>query len=230
MSFSSIPLAFIAGLLSLLSPCILPFIPAVAASSMQTSKQGILILAAGISLSFALAGTVLTFILLSMNLSPDLMRTFSALLMLVMAGALLIPEMGDQLSFWLSRLTSKFPAIPEFDKGLGMQFLVGASLGLIWLPCVGPTLGTAIALASTGQSIPMAFIVMLAFGLGTALPLVAIGYASGQQLDKLKLSGKIGKQILGIALLVLALMIFTGLDKALERLALDILPDWVTSI
>ena len=64
MEWSSIPLAFIAGVLSLISPCVLPMLPAITASAMQASKMGLWALTLGIMLAFALAGTVLTFLLL----------------------------------------------------------------------------------------------------------------------------------------------------------------------
>lgn len=230
MDLSSIPLAFFAGILSLLSPCVLPMIPAVASSAMQASRTGLILLALGISVTFAVAGSLITFILLSLGISPDILRYFSAGLMLVMGVVLLIPMLNDRLSYWLSLLVTRLPGTNVQGSGTGFQLLVGMSLGLVWLPCVGPTLGTAIALASTGQSMLLAFFVMLSFGLGCALPLVAIGYASGLQLKKISNSAKYGKYILAIALILLSVMILTGFDKTLEILALNWLPDWVTSI
>ena len=102
-------------------------------------------------------------------------------------------------------------------------------LGLVGALC-GPTLGAAIALASAGESMIFAFVVMLSFGLGTALPLLGIGYAAGKKLNALRSSGKIGRILLGISLLALALMIFSGLDHVLERWAIEHLPDWTVSI
>lgn len=230
MSFTAIPLAFVAGLLSLLSPCVLPMLPAVTASAMQASRLGVVMLAAGISIAFALAGTLLTFALLSLGLSTELLRYFSIGLMLFMGAVLLIPALNDSMSFWLSRMISQFGQVNVSGDSAGMQFLVGTSLGLVWLPCVGPTLGTAIALASTGDDMLMAFSVMLSFGIGTALPLVLVGYLSGLKLNKVSRSTKYGKNILGVTLVALAVMILTGVDRQLEMLALEVLPDWVTSI
>lgn len=230
MDLSSIPLAFFAGILSLLSPCVLPMIPAVASSAMQASRTGLILLALGISVTFAVAGSLITFILLSLGISPDILRYFSAGLMLVMGVVLLIPMLNDRLSYWLSLLVTRLPGTNVQGSGTGFQLLVGMSLGLVWLPCVGPTLGTAIALASTGQNMLLAFFVMLSFGLGCALPLVAIGYASGLQLKKISNSAKYGKYILAIALILLSVMILTGFDKTLEIWALNWLPDWVTSL
>jgi cytochrome c biogenesis protein CcdA len=230
MEWSAIPLAFIAGILSLISPCVLPMLPAVTASAMQASRAGLWALTLGIMLAFALAGTVLTFVLLSLGLSPDILRQFSVVILLLMALVLLLPALNDRLAWGLSRLTCRFAHSPIEGQSVAAQALIGLSLGLVWLPCVGPTLGTAIALASTGQHMGMAFLVMLSFGAGTALPLVWIGYHSGIKLAKLRTSAVIGKKLLGVTLLVLGLLILTGFDRVLEAWALELLPDWVTSI
>lgn len=230
MELTAIPLAFIAGLLSILSPCVLPMLPAVTAASMNSNRAGLLSLALGLSLSFALAGTVLTFVLLSLGISTEWLRYFSITLMILMGLALVIPQLNDKLSFMLSRLTSNAASQQWQGDSVAMQLVIGASLGLVWLPCVGPTLGTAIALASTGQSIPLAFIVMLTFGFGTALPLIIIGYMSAKQFSKIGNIAAKSKYILGITLILLGLAILTGIDRELEKLALSILPDFITEI
>lgn len=230
MSFSAIPLAFFAGVLSLLSPCVLPMLPAVSAAAMRSSIWGLWVLAAGLCLSFALAGSVLTFMLLNAGLSPDVLRYASAWLLMLMGGVLLSSRLSDLLSQGLSRVLSRIPLPTLNGDNLYFQFLLGLSLGLVWLPCVGPTLGTAIALASTGQSLPMAFMVMLSFGVGTALPLVAMGYWVGQRLQNLTQLARISKGILGLALLMVALFIFTGIDRVLEVWAMQILPSWIIDI
>jgi len=233
MEFTAIPLALLAGLLSLLSPCVLPMIPAVTASAMRASRTGVWFLAAGLALTFAIGGSLLTYLLLSAGLGPEIMRTFAAYFMLAMGLVLSIDWLNQQFSMLLSRLTSRLPSggqVTENTDHPAFQFVVGGSLGLVWLPCVGPTLGAAIALASTGQSMLMSFTIMLAFGLGTALPLVAIGYAAGVKLSKLRTLGKFGRKLLGYALLLIALMIFSGFDKVLELWAIEFLPDWVSSI
>ena len=233
MEFTAIPLALIAGVLSLLSPCVLPMIPAVTASAMRASKVGVWFLAAGLAFTFALGGSLLTYLLLSAGLSPDIMRSVAAVFMLAMGLVLVVGWLNQQFSTLLSRLTSRVPAggqVADSSDRPAFQFVIGGSLGLVWLPCVGPTLGAAIALASTGQNMLMSFSVMLAFGLGTALPLVGLGYAAGARLNTLRASGKVGRLLLGYALLLIALMIFTGFDKVMELWAIEYLPDWVTTL
>ena len=111
---------------------------------------------------------------------------------------------------------------------------VGALVGLVWLPCVGPTLGAAIALASLGQDMMMAFVVMFVFGVGTASVLVVAGLVSGSVLNRVRpgvlSKGARAKQLLGWLLIALGAMVLTGVDKVLETWALGVLPDWATQI
>lgn len=119
-------------------------------------------------------------------------------------------------------------------NSLAGQFALGLLLGIIWTPCVGPTLGAAITLASQGESLGYVTIVMLVFGLGAAIPLVAIGLLSRSVLGKVRgrlaMAGDIGKKVLGGLLLLLGLMILTGLDKQLESVALDHFPNWLVDL
>ncbi|MDB2387070.1 cytochrome c biogenesis CcdA family protein [Shewanella sp.] len=230
MDTFAIPLAFLAGILSLLSPCVLPMIPVVASSATQSSRKGIVTLALGLSLSFAFAGTILTFALISLGLSPEVLRYFSAVLLLAIAVTILVPKAGEWLTLKLSQLTSKLPSQNINGNGVMTQFAVGASLGLVWLPCVGPTLGAAIALASTGQSMFSAFLVMLAFGVGTAIPLIGFSILMKNSIGKWLNGGLVGKKIMGISLIILALTILTGFDRTLEALALEIMPEWLYNI
>ncbi len=235
LELSSIPLAWLAGALSILSPCVWPLVPAVMSSAATGGRSGPWFLAAGLSLSFALAGTFLTFALLNLGLNPDAFRYVAAALLLIIAVVLLVKPVGQWLTLRLSMLTARFNTGAGDSAGSAAgQFGVGALLGLVWLPCVGPTLGAAIALASMGQSMGMAFVVMLAFGLGCAMVLLAAGLASGKALEKwrpgLISHAERGKKLLGWVLLVLAVMVLTGVDKVLEAWALRILPDWAISM
>lgn len=233
MEWSALPLALIAGVLSLMSPCVLPMLPAVTASAMRASKAGIWFLAAGLALTFALGGSLLTYLFMSLGMSPDVLRYFAAGLMLLMGITLVNGWLNQRMSMLLSKGLSYLPnsgSVQRDSSHPAFQFVIGGSLGLVWLPCVGPTLGAAIALASTGDHLAMAFSVMFVFGLGTAIPLIAVGYVAGKKIRQLGASANTGRLILGYALLVIALMIFTGLDKVLETIALTYLPDWVTQI
>ncbi len=234
LELASIPVAVLAGALSILSPCVWPLVPVVMASSNSAGTQGALYLALGLSTSFAIAGTLLSFVLISLGLDPELFRHFAAVLLILIGATLLLRQLGDWVTLRLSLLTSRINSEPQDSTSAAGQFGVGALLGLVWLPCVGPTLGAAIALASIGQNMGVAFLVMLAFGIGSATVLLITGLASNKALKHIQpnlLKNAITvKKALGALLLVLGLLVLTGTDKLLERYALGVLPDWAISL
>jgi len=234
LEFTSIPLAFIAGVVGIMSPCVWPLVPVVMSSAATGGKSGPLFLALGLSTSFAVAGTFLTLLLLNLGLNPDAYRYVAAALLLLVGAVLLSKKLSDRVSIWFSKMTSRFQVNPDGAESAGGQFGVGLLLGFVWLPCVGPTLGAAIALASLGQEMVMAFTVMFAFGIGTAGALLFAGYAASKILKRIKpnvmQNSSRGKQLLGGLLVGLSLLVFTGVDKILEAYALQILPTWATGM
>lgn len=234
LELTAIPLAFLAGMVSVLSPCVWPLVPIVMGSAANTSRLAPCALALGLSVSFALAGTILSFMLVSTGLNPELFRYVAAVLMLLVALTLLYAPLGEWVSIKLSSFSSRFNPSDGGNSGLLGQFSLGLLLGLVWLPCVGPTLGAAIALASMGQEMSKAFLIMLSFGMGTALVLLAAGILSHRTLRKLSphmlSSGQKVKKLLGWLLLMLALLVLTGLDKQMEIWAVSWLPAWSISI
>lgn len=230
----SIPLAGAAGVLSILSPCVWPLVPVVMASASAGGRQGAIYLALGLSVSFAIAGTLLSFILIRLGLDPELFRFIAAALLILAGATLVIKHLGDWLTLRLSLLTSRFDTGNGNAATASGQFGMGALLGLVWLPCVGPTLGAAIALASIGQDFGMAFLVMFAFGIGTAAVLLATGLVSGKVLGRVRpgllQNAALTKKLLGWLLIGLGLLVLSGTDKILEAAALRILPDWAVAL
>lgn len=230
----SIPLAWVAGVLSILSPCVWPLVPIVMASAAGKGRLGPLYLALGLSCAFALAGSLLTFLLLNAGLNPDAFRGVAAVILVFIGLILIVKPLADWVSLRLSIISSRMNVgNPNASSSAG-QFGVGMLLGLVWLPCVGPTLGAAIALASAGQDLGMAFVTMFAFGFGTAGALIAAALFSEKVLSMwrpgLFKSVSTAKTVLGWLLLLLGLMVLTGFDKLLESYALQYLPDWALSL
>ena len=227
-------LGLLAGALSTLSPCVLPLIPVVLAAAMSAHRWGALALGAGLALSFTLVGLFVATLGASLGLDPDTFRMVGAVMLAVFGAILLLPKWqelfarmtgavsnsGNQL---LSRLTI---------GGLPGQLIVGALLGVVWSPCVGPTLGAATTLASQGKDLEQIALLMLIFGLGAAAPLVLLGCLSRTSLMRMRGRllgvGKHGKQLLGVALLLFGVLIATGADKSLEAWVLNRSPAWLT--
>lgn len=229
-------LAFLAGTLSTLSPCVLPLIPVLVASANDAHPGGIWALGSGLALTFALVGIFVATVGASLGLDPETFRVVGAVL-IALFGILLVSQ-PLQARFATATagagevghsLLSKIKA-----DGLRGQFAVGALLGIVWSPCVGPTLGAATTLASQGRHLGPIAVMMLVFGLGAATPLVGLGSLSRSSLQRIRgrlvSSGQRGRQLLGALMLLVSLLIVTKLDKSLDAWILDHLPVWFTQL
>ena len=229
-------LAYLAGMLSTLSPCVLPLIPVLVASANDTHPRGVWALGAGLAATFTVIGLFLATIGASIGLDPETFRIVGAVLLALFGLLLLSPQLQSRFALatagggqWGHSLLAKVS--PEGLKG---QFIVGGLLGLVWSPCVGPTLGAATTLASQGRALVPIALMMALFGLGAATPLVGLGSLSRSSLQRVRgrliSSGQKGRQLLGGLMLLVSLLIVTKLDRSLEGWFLDHLPAWLTQL
>lgn len=228
--------AFLAGVLSTLSPCVLPLLPLVLSAAVSEHRLGIAALAAGLALSFVAIGLFVATIGFSIGLDAGIFRGVAALLLLAVGLVLMVPRLQAQLAFaggpvsgWTDRRLGDLVA-----TGLKGQFVVGLLLGAVWSPCVGPTLGAASVLAAQGENLGQVATVMVAFGVGAALPLLLLGLVSREMMlrwrERLLKAGQSGRTILGVMLFAIGFFILTGLDKKLEAFLVDISPMWLTQL
>src|SRR6185295_6163712 len=171
----SLTLAFIAGLLSILSPCVLPLLPVVLGTAVTRHRLGPAALAAGLGVSLFVATTGF-----SLGLDGDTFRLIGAILLIVVGAVLAVPRLQAMVAAAATPLANwagqRFAG--SHKTGLSGQFGVGALLGAVWAPCVGPTLGAASVLAAQGRDLLQVSLTMSAFAVGTALPLLALGLLS----------------------------------------------------
>jgi cytochrome c biogenesis protein CcdA len=235
LDLAAVPLALMAGVIGVLSPCVWPLVPVVTSAAAGSGRTGPIYLAGGLSLSFAVAGTLFTWLTVSTGFNPEVFRFFAAALLVTLGAVLVVPAFGNWVTLKLSMLSGSMGIQPgDNPVSAPGQFGVGALLGFVWLPCVGPTLGAAVALAALGQNMPMAFIVMLAYGIGTAGVLLAAGMVSSKVLLRSRSNviarAQLGKKMLGWSVLVLGLLVLTKTDKLLEAWAVGLLPNWMLSM
>lgn len=229
-------LGLLAGALSILSPCVLPLVPVLLAAAVTAHRWGALALGAGLAMSFTLVGIFLATLGASLGLDPDTFRIIGAVILATFGLILLVPKFQDLFARMTSVLSNSGNQLLSrlTIGGLAGQLIVGALLGVVWSPCVGPTLGAATTLASQGKDLAQIALLMLIFGLGAAAPLVLLGSLSHASLlrirGRLLSAGKYGKQLFGFTLLVLGVLIATGADKSLEAWMLNHTPEWLTAI
>ena len=229
-------LALVAGVLSILSPCVLPLLPIVLGTAQSEHRLGPVALAAGLAVSFTVIGLFVATIGFAIGLDTDVFRAISAFLLIAIGLVLLVPRLQAQFAVaaspvgaWVDDRFGGFTA-----TSLWGQFGLGLLLGAVWAPCVGPTLGAASLLAAKGDNLGQVALTMLAFGIGAALPLMALGFVSREAMmrwrGRLMEAGKNGKMLLGALLVAVGLLVATGADKRLETFLVDASPQWLTNL
>lgn len=236
MALGSFGLAFLAGLLSILSPCVLPLLPIVLGAAASEHRLGPPALAAGLAASFVAVGLFVATIGFSIGLDAGIFRTAAAI-MLVLVGAVLA---APKLQAWFALAAAPLGELAHARlgagsaSGIGGQFGAGLALGAVWSPCVGPTLGAASILAAQGRNLGEVALTMSLFGLGAAAPLLCIGLLSREAFMKWRgrflLAGQSAKSAFGGLLAAIGLAIVSGLDKKAESFLVERSPQWLTDL
>lgn len=229
-------LAFLAGVLSFLSPCVLPLLPIILSTARSQHPLGPLALGAGLAISFTVIGLFVGTVGYAIGLDGELFRRMGGVLLAGLGLLLLAPATQARLSVAAAPVSQwangKMAAFEH--RGLGGQAVLGGLLGAVWIPCVGPTLGAASLLASQQENLGNVALVMLAFGIGAAAPLMGIGFASAsirlRLRKKLPSIGGGGKQILGVALVIIGALIVSDLDRSFETLLTEASPEWLVEL
>ena len=229
-------LSLLAGALTTLSPCVLPILPIVLLGALDKHRHGPLALAGGMVLSFVVFGLLVYGAGSALDISADSIRNFSAGLLIVFGVVLLSDSLQRAIAAAASGLTGSMGgALQRFSaEGLLGQFALGAMLGAMWSPCSGPTLGTAVTLAADSQTLGQAAIIMLFFGLGASMPLLALSYGSRQTLKNRRAQlmnlATVAKPVVGALLVIAGTFVLSGFDRTVEAALTNAAPDWLVSL
>lgn len=233
---TTIGLAFLAGVLSILSPCVLPLLPMVLGAAVTEHKWGPAALAGGLTVSFTILGLFIALFGFALGINADFFRIVAAIIMIGLGLLLMAPNFQARFATAAGPLAnwteSRFGGFNT--SGIGGQFGVGLLLGAVWSPCVGPTLGAASILAAKGENLGSVALTMLAFGIGAGLPLLLLGFLSREMLmrwrDRLMKGGKALKTALGVLLVLVGISILTSFDKKAEAWLVNLSPAWLTDL
>jgi len=229
-------LAYLAGLLTLINPCVLPVLPIVLVSALNASKAGPVALAAGMSVSFVVFGVLVTAFGASIGLTQDKLAQIGAVLMIAFGLILVVPAFATRFEMATAGLAAGADTrMDALDAGsLRGQFLGGLLLGTVWSPCIGPTLGGAIALASTGDSLGYVTLIMTAFAMGVSTLIVGLGLGAREAIrsraQTLRSLAERSKPILGVTFIAVGLMLFFQINHYIEGWLLDVMPIWLQDL
>ena len=228
--------AYLAGLLTLINPCVLPVLPIVLATILQSDRRAPIALAAGMSLSFVLLGLGVAALGPALGLREETITRAAALLMVGFGAVMLVPALGGRFALATSGLAAKADArmTATATGGLGAHLLSGVLLGAVWSPCIGPTLGAAIAMASQGENLLRAGAIMTAFALGVSTLFLLIAYGARQWLRRNMvrmhaLSAR-SKPILGAAFILIGLGLWFRANHIIDAWMIENLPEWLIDL
>ena len=229
-------LGYGAGLLTLINPCVLPVLPIVLASALQSHRHGPLALAAGMSFTFVILGVGIATLGTSIGLDADRVSQIGAMMMLGFGLILLVPQLNSRFSLATAGVAAEADTrVGRLDQsGLRGQLLGGALLGAVWSPCVGPTLGGAISLAYSGESLMLAAGIMTSFALGISTIILLLGYGAREAImsrqTAMRALAEKSKPLMGIIFVAVGVMILTRFNHIIEAWLLDVLPVWLQDL
>src|SRR5256714_5331154 len=188
-------IGFLAGVVTAISPCVLPVLPIVlgGGATSETKRRPYAIIA-GLVTSFVVFTLFATWLLMKLGLPQDFLRNLAIVLLFVLAASLLVPQLGELLERPFQRFSRRR------GGDLGGGFLLGASLGLVFVPCAGPVL-TVITVKAASMAIGWKTVLLtLAYALGAAVPMLAI--ARGGQAMAKRLRPNAGRLRMGVGVLI----------------------------
>ncbi|MCV6594432.1 MAG: cytochrome c biogenesis CcdA family protein [Silicimonas sp.] len=225
-----------AGLLTLINPCVLPILPIILATALQAGRLGPLAVAAGMSLSFVTLGLAVSALGPALGITEDVVVQASALIMVAFGVVLLVPRFSESFATATAGVAARADAGVEAQDNASLwgQFMAGLLLGAVWSPCIGPTLGGAISLASQGESLVHAGAIMVSFALGVSTIILGLGYGAQSVIRKrqawMRRIAGAARPILGAVFVVVGLALYFQLHHMIEYWALQILPPWLLDL
>ena len=204
--------AFVAGVVTALSPCVLPVLPIVLAGGATGGSRRPYAIVAGLVASFTVFTLAAAALLSALGLPDDLLRTIAIGVVVVVGLSLVWPRLADLLG-------RPFHALARRRSGdAGGGFLLGVSLGLLFTPCAGPVIGAVATVAATRSGTVEAVLITLAYGLGAGVVLLGVAIAArhGMSLRAVRAHAPVVRRALGVAILGVAVLMILGIDKKLQ--------------
>jgi cytochrome c biogenesis protein CcdA/thiol-disulfide isomerase/thioredoxin len=204
--------AFVAGIVTAVSPCVLPVLPIVLAGGASGGPRRPFAIIAGLVASFTVFTLTAAALLSALGLPDDLLRNLAIAVVVIVGLALVWPRLGELLGRPFYALARRQPG----DTGGG--FVLGVSLGLLFTPCAGPVIAAVATVAATQSFSLEAFLITLAYGLGAGLVLLGVALAArrGMSLKPVRAHAPAIRRALGVAILVVAGLMVYGVDKDLQ--------------
>lgn len=222
--------AILAGIATVLSPCILPVLPAILSASASGGRGRPFGVILGLITSFVFFTLALTTLVQSFGLSAILLRYIAIAVIGFFGLVLLIPTLGEKfamLSNSLATFGANFQARARSNRsGFGSGILIGLALGLVWTPCAGPILAAITTLVATQKVTTEIIFLTIAYSVGAALPLLFIAYGGQRALSfpSVAKHTETIRKVFGALMILTALALSLNWDVAFQQIVLDYFP------
>ena len=232
--FILIMFSLLSGLVTVLSPCVLPVLPIVLSSSASKGKKRPLGVITGLIISFSIFTLAISQIVKLLGLSAQTLRYIAISVVGLLGLSMIIPKFNE----WIEKALSFIPNMAgnSHKEGSGFLpgFITGLSLGLVWAPCAGPILASVTALAATSQVSFSAVIVVISYAIGAGIPLLAIAYGGRSLIQKVPFFSKnLGRvqKVFGVIMILTAILIALNVDVLVTTWLTQRLPEgWSTAL
>jgi cytochrome c-type biogenesis protein len=228
ISEPSIFLVFLAGMVTIMKPCCLPLVPVVFSGS-GGHKLRPLAIVIGLTVSFTTMGVLVSAFGATFGIYTDYLRDIAIIFILIMGIVLFDNDVNIEFmklsgsitqviseNFGFSNLTSKIP-----EGSLTGGFFLGMSLGVLWIPCVGPILGAVLALVASVGNTTYGASMLFIYSIGMSLPMLSIAIYGKRVTNRYKWfsrNGELLKKLSGLVLITVGIMLLFGIDKLMIRL------------
>lgn len=240
-SAPSLILVFLAGLVTILKPCCLPLVPVVMSGSGGHRLRPLAIVS-GLTVSFTTMGVLVSAFGASFGAYTDYLRSI-AILFIIGMGAVLF---DDDINMEFLKITGSITQSLRQNFGflnrssftgpestLAGGFFLGLSLGVLWIPCVGPILGAVLVYVASVGNIPFGALMLFIYSLGMSIPMLLIAYLGKKVTNRYRWFGRNGellRKLSGLVLIVIGIMLLFGIDKLIIKFLSPYFPTTVYGI
>jgi cytochrome c-type biogenesis protein len=222
--------AFVAGVISVLTPCVLPLIPVVMAGSVGHKLRPLAIVI-GMAITFSLMGVVTSVVGGTVAAYTSLLRTFATFVIIFLGVLLVSKRLNEKFILIASQIIGRLgPVKLQSEVGTGVLggFILGLSLGLVWIPCVGPILGSILAMVALRGDVFIGGLSLFFYSVGIGIPMLIVAYTGKFTSTRMKNVAKYSdtiKTIAGIILILVGISILLGWDRKIQVLLLPYFPE-----
>ncbi len=227
-------LAFLAGVVTFATPCIIPILPPLLAGSIGNKLRPLFIIM-GSTITFTLMGGLFSILGIAAGSFGSKMRLFFIILIIVFGAVWVDEDLNSLYTKYSSMILAKIykPSLQPGKDSLAGAFVLGLSLGIVWIPCVGPILGAVLSYAAIEGNLLSGSLMLMTYSIGLSIPMLAVAYGGKRlsgQVEWTKRNSQTIKKMAGWILILTGFAMLFGLDQWIQTFLLPYFPEFETRI